>query len=96
MNVEKRMKVIDDALLGSFLTTVQDEDLTKVSLVVDVSPTWLQMMKGLCTEVDSDFAPTVESILHKFYHAGLNAVLTDLQERYHKPKDILEAYMALK
>ena len=96
MSSEEKMKVLDDALLGSFITSLQDEDLTRVSLVVDVSPIWLQVMKGLCTKADSDFAPTVESILHKFYQAGLNAVNTDLQNRYKTPRDILEAYMALK
>jgi len=53
-------------------------------------------MKRLCTEVDNDFASIVESILHKFYQAGLNAVNADLRKRYKTPRDLLETYLATK
>ena len=96
MSTKEKMKVLDDVLLGSFITSMQDEDLTKVSLIVNISPAWLQVMKRLCTEVDNDFASIVESILHKFYQAGLNAVNADLRKRYKTPRDLLETYLATK
>ena len=82
-------KAIHDMILSTLLASTYNEDKMKVSLMLDVSTGWINLIRDLCKESELDYPEMIEGILTEIFETGMIAVLEKLKGEYKSPIDIL-------
>ena len=87
-----KTEVMSDLILTTFLQSmpsIDDKDAMKIPLMINVDPRWVEMMKNLNTNKNIELGDLIEATLMSIFGIGCNACISEIQQRYEKPSDIV-------
>ena len=87
-----KTEVLSDLILTTFLQSMpsqDDKDSMKIPLMINVDPRWVEMMKNLNTNKNIELGDLIEATLMSIFGIGCNTCISEIQQRYEKPSDIV-------